>query len=150
MKVCFSGTFNILHSGHKTLIKKAFETAGKNGNVFIGITDDKMIQNKKYVIPMKKRIKNLKNYLLQSGYDNRYTIKIIKDKYGPATSGDYDAIIVSPETINTAKEINKLRKDNKIKPLKIIKLDYVLAEDGKPISSTRIFEKKIDKEGNLL
>ena len=39
MKVCFSGTFNILHSGHKHLLDVAINTAGKNGILYIGVTD---------------------------------------------------------------------------------------------------------------
>ena len=43
MKVCIGGTFNLLHKGHKLLIKKAFEVAGKNGSVLIGVTSGKLI-----------------------------------------------------------------------------------------------------------
>jgi pantetheine-phosphate adenylyltransferase len=149
MKVCFSGTFNVLHKGHKILIDRAFEEAGIAGTVFIGITEGKLLENKKFEIPVEERIENLRKYLQEKGYEGRSIITIIKDKYGPAVSGDFDAIIVSPETIDNAKEINEERAKRGLKPLKIIKLDYVLAQDGKPISSTRIFEKKIDKEGNL-
>ena len=35
MKVCFGGTFNILHKGHELLFEKAFEN---DNQVFIGIT----------------------------------------------------------------------------------------------------------------
>ena len=43
MKVCIGGTFNPLHKGHKLLIDKAFEVAGKQGSVFIGITTGEIV-----------------------------------------------------------------------------------------------------------
>jgi pantetheine-phosphate adenylyltransferase len=77
-------------------------------------------------------------------------IKPIADKYGPSIEDDFDAIIVSPETFETAKEINLRRVEKGKKPLKIIKIPFVLAEDGKPISSTRILKKEIDENGRIL
>ena len=63
---------------------------------------------------------------------------------------DYDVIVVSPETFSTAEEINSKRIKLGHKPLEIIKIPFVLAEDGKPISSSRIYSKEIDIEGNIL
>ena len=150
MKVCFSGTFNVLHKGHKTLIAKALQTAGKNGMVYIGVTKGKISQKKKFNIPLETRMKTLQKYLEDIGCDNRVAIQSISDKYGPAEYGNYDAIIVSPETYQNAKDINQKRKNMGKKPLKIIKTQYVLAKDKKPISSTRILNNEIDENGNPL
>ena len=144
MKVCFSGTFNVLHKGHKLLIDKAFQTAGKNGTVFIGVTKGKMLQKKKFLVPFNERVKAIKEYLEIKGYDKRTVIKPIFDRFGPAVYEEYDAIIVSPETFENAKYINKKRINNGKRPLKIVKIPYVLAEDNKPISSTRILNNEID------
>ena len=57
MKVCIGGTFDKLHKGHKLLINKAFEVAGKNGSVFIGLTTGKIVENKKNVNPFQERKK---------------------------------------------------------------------------------------------
>jgi len=150
MKVCFSGTFNVLHKGHKHLIDKAFQTAGESGTVYIGITNGEMLKNKKNVKPFNKRVNEIKNYLSAKGYENRVVIKEIFDKYGPIIDGDYDIIIVSPETFENAKDINIKRIENGKKSLKIIKIDYVLADDNKPISSTRILNKEIDEDGKVM
>ena len=150
MKVCIGGTFDILHKGHKKLINKAFETAKEDGFVFIGLTTKKVTMGKKFVKPIKERQKNLQNYLSEKWFNNRYLIKSINDKYGPSINDDFDAIIVSPETYETAVEINLIRVENKKKSLKIIKIPFVLAKDGKPISSTRIYKGEIDKNGNTL
>ena len=138
MKVCIGGKFNILHSGHKQLINKAFETAGTKGSVFIGITSTDLTKNKKNVKQLEERKKVLEQYLSEKGFLNRTIIKPIVDKYGPSIDEDFDAIVVSPETIKTAEEINYKRKKIGQKPLKIIQIPFVLAKNGYPISSSRI------------
>ena len=150
MRVCLGGTFNILHKGHKKLFDKAFQTAGENGTVFIGVTHGEMLQKKKNVAPFDKRVNTIKKYLKSKEYDRRAIIKPIYDKYGPTIDEEYNAIIVSPETIINAEEINKKRVNNGKKPLKIIKIPYVLAEDNRPISSTRVLNNEINKEGKVL
>ena len=150
MRVCFSGTFNVLHKGHKHLIDTAFKTAGENGTVFIGITKGKLLHKKKVLVPFHERLQALNKYLETRGYDKKVVIVPITHRLGPAASGDYDAIIVSPETYENAEKINRKRiKDGK-KPLKIIKISYVKAEDNTPISSTRILTKEIDSDGKIL
>ena len=150
MKVCIGGTFNILHSGHKLLINKAFETAGTKGSVFIGLASGNLIKNKKEVEPLEKRKKTLEDYLSKKGFLNCAIIKPITDKYGPSIDEEFDAIIVSPETIKTAEEINYKRRKKGKKPLKIIQIPFVSAKDGSIISSSRINNKEIDANGNVL
>lgn len=150
MKVCFSGTFNVLHKGHKKLIDKAFEVAGEKGTVYIGITEGDMLKNKKFSVPLNERLNNLREYLKNKGYEKRFVIKTIYDIYGPILDADYDAMIVSPGSLKNAKEINKKRIHKGKKPLELIKMSYVLAEDNKPISSSRILNKKIDEEGKVI
>jgi len=150
MKVCIGGTFNILHTGHKTLIDKAFEVAGETGEVFIGVVDGELLKNKKFARPFNERVSSIDEYLRLKKYSATFTIKPIFDIYGSAVDGDFDAIIVSPGSAKNAEKINDKRVEKGKEPLKIIKIEYVLAEDKKPISSTRIFDKKINKEGKVL
>ena len=148
MRVCFSGTFNVLHKGHKQLIEKAFQTAGEHGKVFIGITEGKLLDNKKYKKPLSERMNTLKTYLHSKGYQDRVEIVVITGD-NLAISGDYDAMITSPETKDNAIRINEKRIEQKKKPLQLIEVPYVLAEDQKRISSTRILNKEIDEEGKI-
>jgi len=150
MKIGIGGTFNILHKGHKKLINEALKFADTDGLVFIGVTTDEFLKKKKKSKPYEIRVKNLASYLKQNKYFNRVKIKPISDKYGPTLTEDFDAIIVSPETYETVIEINDLRLKKGLKPIKIVKIPYVLAEDGKPISTSRIIKKEIDKDGNIL
>lgn len=150
MKVCIGGTFDSLHKGHKALIKKAFEIAGRNGLVFIGITSGEIIKRKDGVKSFDTRKKAIVQFLSEEGLTENVTIKPIFDKYGPSIKGDFDVIVVSPETVNTARKINELREQSNKKPLKIVQIPFLMAKDNLPISSSGIRKKEIDKEGHVL
>ena len=51
MRVCIGGTFDIFHKGHKLLIDTAFKIAGKQGHVFIGITNGDILKAKGDIKP---------------------------------------------------------------------------------------------------
>ncbi|GBC75530.1 hypothetical protein HRbin06_00848 [archaeon HR06] len=61
-----------------------------------------------------------------------------------------EAIVVSEETKERAKYLNKLRRERGLKPLKIVVVEMVKAEDGLRISSSRIRRGEIDEEGRRL
>ena len=150
MRICVGGTFNKIHKGHKTLIRKAFENAGKDGKVFIGLATGDLVKNKVNIKPFDDRKDELEKFLHKNGFSNQAVIVPIKNKYGLTLDEDFDGIVISPETEKIAKEINKKRILKNKKPLKIIKIPFVLAKDGKPISSTRINKKEINEDGNIL
>lgn len=150
MKVCIGGTFDRLHKGHKELIRNAVETAGERGFLFIGITSDEFVKGKKDVRPFKERKKQLEEYIKKQKYLTKIEIKPINNKFGPTLEEDFDVIVVSPESYETAIEINKERKDMGKKLIKIIKIPFVLADDKKPISSTRIRNKEVNVSGKTI
>lgn len=146
-KVAVGGTFEIIHRGHIALLKKAFGL----GEVFIGLTSDRMAFQikKRKVKPFKERKKNLEKKIKEI-FSRKAKIFKIEDEYGTTLKEDFDYLVVSPETEKTAVLINKKRKLMNKKPIKIVKVEFVLAQDKKPISDTRILRGEIDKEGNLL
>jgi len=150
MHVCVGGTFNILHKGHKQLFDKAFQIASKNGKVFIGVTKGEILKKKKIVKKYNERVNAIKKYLQEKGYDKHVVFKPIYDKYGLAIDWDFDVIVVSPESLKNAKEINKVRVEKSKKPLEIVQISFVLADDNKPISSTRVQNNEIDINGKLI
>ena len=147
-KVIIGGTFETLHKGHRVFLEKAFSLGDE---VFIGLTSDKLAKEakKREVLEFEVRRNNLEEYLHDSLY-NRFKIEKIYDKFGPAADEDFNFIVVSPETHKTALEINERRQKVGKDEIEIVEIPFVLAEDGKPISSTRIVKKEIDKEGKLL
>jgi pantetheine-phosphate adenylyltransferase len=150
MNVCLGGTFDPFHKGHEALLKKAFEVAGVHGFVFIGLTSDKLAKRKGDVRSFSERKRFLEESLKRIGVKGRSTIQPLTDKYGPTIEGDFDAIVVSPETKPTAEEINKKRQQLGKKPLQIVVISFIFAQDNQPISSSRIRRKEIDAQGTLL
>ena len=74
----------------------------------------------------------------------------LDDPYGPAINNSgVQALAVSQMTEKMAKKINMIRKRRGLKPLSVLSIGMVLAEDFKPISSTRIRAGEIDHEGYL-
>jgi pantetheine-phosphate adenylyltransferase len=63
---------------------------------------------------------------------------------------DLDAILVSSETLLGAARINELRRWRGLNELEVIHVELVMAEDGKPVSTTRIRSGEIDREGRVL
>ncbi len=149
MKVCVGGTFNIIHKGHRTLLSKAFEVGD---HVYIGLTSDSLVENRKgsNIKPFIERKKELESHLESQGLSGKFTVKQLDDPYGPSAYKDYDAIVVSKETEDNAKKINEVRRGNGLQPLRILTIDLITAQDGLPISTTRIMKSEIDSEGNLL
>lgn len=148
-KVVVGGTFEYLHDGHRKLLKKAFQLA-QNGKVCIGLTSDFMASSKQRdVADYNLRYSKLNNYLHQLSSDDNYGIMKISDAFGNTLSIDYDYIVVSPETYQVALIINKRRNELNLSEIEIVKIDYALADDHKPISSTRISKGEIDSHGRL-
>jgi pantetheine-phosphate adenylyltransferase len=148
IKVCVAGTFNVIHSGHLALLKKAFESGDE---VFIGLTSDAMaskgrdVQVRSYASRKNDLLVAVKKF---SGGKEFHVIQL-DDEYGPAVSEDYDAIVVSRFTKKTAEKINGERKKRGLRSLKIIEIDLVLAEDRKPITSTRVISGEISENGKI-
>jgi len=151
MKVMVGGTFDPLHDGHKKLLERSFEIAGKNGLVIIGLSGDEFANRKVHPIrPFQERKKELINYLNSKNYKIKWDVEELKDRFGSTLDKDFDAIVVSEETFPTAVEINKKRKEKEMKKVDIHQITCVLAADGKWISSTRIWKGEIDTHGSLL
>jgi len=151
MKVCLGGTFNILHKGHKKLFDKAIEVAGEKGILYIGLTRGEVIKKKKNIKPFEERKNEIESYFSRQKKTPIIKIIQINSKYDQSlTYDDYDIIVVSPETIITAYEINRKRKELGNNLLEIVQIPFILADDGKPISSSRIFKKEIDIDGRIL
>jgi pantetheine-phosphate adenylyltransferase len=151
MKVMVGGTFDPLHDGHKRLLSRSFELAGRSGHVVIGLTTDSFASKKIHPIrPFEIRRNELVDYILDNNYPAQWVVEPLNDRFGSAIDADFDAIVVSEETLPVAVEINKLRKENRRKKVDIHQICCVLAEDGRWISSTRIFKGEIDIHGHVL
>jgi len=147
-RVAVGGTFDPLHDGHRVLLKKACELS-RDGELLVGITSDRMAKNKVHeVAEYWLRYNEVRRFILSQGIVP--LIVKLNDPYGPTIHEDFDYIVVSPETNPVALKINKIRKEKGLKEIEIVLVDFVLAEDGLPISSTRIKKGEIDEHGKVL
>ena len=62
---------------------------------------------------------------------------------------DFHILVVSPETEAVGASINSIRLERGLPVLKILLVPHVMAEDGRPISATRVLQKEIDRNGHL-
>ncbi len=146
MRVIIGGTFGYLHKGHRALLAKAFEVGDY---VYIGLTTDSYVDRTKPNEGLPRYAEReavLRGFV--SGLGKKFQIAHLDDRFGPLTSGDFYAIVVSPGTMPTALEINRIRARTGLKPLSIISIGYVLAADSMPISTSRIMKGEIDGDGN--
>ena len=149
--VAMGGTFDVLHNGHKELLRKAFAVGQK---VLIGITSDEFarsLHKPHKVDPYVKRKLDLERLLKQWQVLPRVRIVPLNDRYGPTVEASrIDALIVSRRTLNTGNKINAQRRARGLKAFEIVPIDLLLADDRRPISSTRIRRGKIDRRGRLV
>jgi pantetheine-phosphate adenylyltransferase len=150
--VATGGTFDEIHIGHLALLSKAFE---KGKKVVIGVSSDEFADTvrgkRKITHTYEQRVANLRQVIQANFGDVIYEITKLNTTYGPTVlSGEVDALIASSETAKKGSEINEIRSNKGIGPLVIVTVDMIRAEDGNPISSSRIRSGEIDRQGKLL
>jgi len=121
--------------------------------VVIGLTSDEFARKhgKAPKQPYGQRKAGLDAYIEKTFPGRRHTIAKLDDYFGPGiASEEVEALVASPETGKRVELANKLRRDRGFPPLDLVVVDWVFAEDGKPISSTRIRNGEIDEEGRLV
>lgn len=147
--IALGGTFDRLHLGHKRLIDLAFKKAAR---VSIGISTQRLLKHKslyQIIQPYQTRKNYLIRYLKNKGFFQAASFHPLYDIYG-TTKNDktLEAIIVSPETLPNAYKINLERKKRKLPLLKILSFPFVTGKDNRTITSARIRQGEIDREGN--
>jgi len=145
--VATGGTFDHLHAGHKRLLEKSFEVGE---HVVIGLTSDEFVrrEGKAPDLSYSKRKKELAAFLDESFPGRKYTIAKLDDYFGPGIAdARVEALVASPETGKRVSFANQLRAKEGFPPLDLVVVDWVLAKDGRPVSSTRIRKGEIDAEG---
>lgn len=148
-RVCMGGTFDVLHRGHRALLKTAFD-AGDEG-VSIGVTTDAFANARRdrKVRPYAARVADLEAFLGKQGWLDRAETIPIDTPVGFALEPRFDTLVVTEETAASADAINAARAQARLPPLDVATAPYVLADDARPIKSTRVRAGEIDAEGRL-
>jgi pantetheine-phosphate adenylyltransferase len=137
------GTFNQFHRGHEQLLLAAYKTGNA---VVIGITSDQYAKSHKNImISYKSRMGQVEKFMEK--LTKNYEIHPLDTVFGNTLEVNDAELVVSPETYTSAVRINEKRASMGKRPLKIVKIPFVLAEDLFPISSTRIINGEITRTG---
>ncbi len=139
-KVAVGGTFDVLHSGHIKLLSTAVKYGSK---VVVGVTSDEFARRiKPYAVkPATIRAVNVVKLVSAISRDGEIEIEMIDSPYGSVLDDDeFDAIVVSIETLPRAFEINRLRLNRGKRPLHIIVIPMIRDGYGVKISSRIVRE----------
>lgn len=153
MLVAVGGTFDPIHDGHHRLLKKALEI-GRDG-VVVGLTSEELAPKTRNISREIRGFEDRRQNLLDEmekldEWNRKFEVRKLNHPHGVASEDSrFDALVVSPETREGGEKINELRRERGFEPLKIVEVPHILAEDGEPISSTRIWRGEIDQHGNL-
>lgn len=148
-RVATGGTFDHIHAGHRRLLERSFEVGDE---VVIGLTSDEFLARvgKTPDNPYDRREAELRRYLEEYYPRRKYLIAKLYDYFGPGiVDGGVEALVASPETAPRVKDANELRRERGFPPLALVTIGWVKAEDGAPISSTRIRRGEVDTEGRI-
>jgi pantetheine-phosphate adenylyltransferase len=150
--VATGGTFDEIHAGHRELLTRAF---GLGRSVLIGVSSDNFAAAKKGENRLRHRFETRVERLVQFIHDEfgnvNFEIKELNDDFGPTSlDRNLQALVVSEETEPKGHEINRIRSSKGFDPLVIVTVTMLKAEDGRPLSSSRIRYGEIDRNGRVL
>ncbi len=149
--VLVGGTFDEFHKGHRALVMKAFEVGER---VVIGLSSDQLareLRKNHEIATYEERLSELRNFLRRQRVFDRAKIVPLDTPFGITLSTTIaEALVLSKETEPVGITINGKREASGLKPLALVVIDMIPAEDYVPISSTRIRHGEIDREGHLV
>lgn len=145
------GTFDHLHRGHKDFLRFALSLSEK---VLMGITSDAYVAKHKdasAIEPFEKRMNTVWEFLQDEGCRDRVILSEIHDSSIPAHWEELaiDAIAVTEDTYKGAEAVNTKREERGLPSLPIETFGTTKADDEFPISSSRIRQGIINREGKL-
>jgi phosphopantetheine adenylyltransferase/predicted metal-dependent HD superfamily phosphohydrolase len=144
--VLFAGSFDHLHGGHKTVITWAFFLARKR--FYVGLTSDSLISGKRcssalepYSMRLKRTQRFIEEFRPGCAEDLEVVYLVTEDPVGPAATLDFEALIVTPETISGGRIVNEARSLAGANPVEIVVIEILGKADVKQkLSSTSIRE----------
>jgi len=150
-KICvIGGTFSKFHIGHLYFLRRALSLAKE---VIIGLSTQVLLDTERKRHPVEEyesRFRELYVTLVKLNALNRVRILPLNDPYGPLLKENkLDVLLVSKDTVRRGEKIIRERAKRGLREVRLIVTETVLAEDGKPISSERIWRGIIDRNGKV-
>ncbi len=146
------GTFDHLHVGHAALLTTAFRVGR---SVSIGLTTDRFLALHPKPFPeelqsYRTRRRALSRWLGQAFPDRPWRLVPLADPFGRSVELGVDVLVVSVDTHAGGKAVNAERRRLHRPPLPLVLVPVVLADDLGPVSSRRVREGAIDRDGRRL
>lgn len=142
------GTFDHFHIGHQHFLEFA---AGLAEEIWVGITIADLTKDKFFpqlIEPYEKREKSVADFLDTKKI--RHKVFPLKDSCGPTLKNSpVEAVAVTVHTQKGGEIINTERKKLSLPELPLHVCDLLKDEAGEYISSTRIREGKINRQGKV-
>lgn len=132
-QVAVGGTFDRLHAGHRLLLAASAMAAERR--LFIGITGDKLLSNKKHselLQPFEERSRAAVAFAkkVRPADEKGFTVDVgalldPREPTGAETECGMQALVVSKETISGGEAINAGRKERGFRPLALLVVGLV-------------------------
>lgn len=143
------GTFDIIHKGHETLLSVALQY----DNTIIGLCSDEFVMRRgKHVVHnYDVRFRNLTSFVQDNFPNAAYVISRLDDNFGPAVlKSDVNVLVSSEETAHMGDVLNKMRLERGLSVVDVVIVPMVSGSDGTRISTTKIRDRLMDKDGNKI
>lgn len=149
-KAALGGTFDRLHVGHEQLLRTALERAE---HIIVGVTSDALVTEKTLshlIEPFPVRYQAVKSWLANHASVDRYEVIQLHDIYGPTLfNPTINAVVVTSQTRSGGDAVNTKRQELELSPLPIIEAEMIQDEDNNYVSSTRIRQGEINRQGKI-
>jgi pantetheine-phosphate adenylyltransferase len=149
-RVALGGTFDRFHLGHEALLGTAFRVGRE---VAIGLTTERFLAEHpkpggRAIGSWASRRGNLARWLRKRFPARRWTIVPLQDRFGGAVEEGVDALVVSADTVEGGRAVNRERRRRGRSPVPLVVVPLVLGDDLEPVSSRRIRAGEIDRDGH--
>ncbi len=148
--VC-GGTFDTFHKGHANFLRFILASSNK---IILGLTTEKYVRSKKLsnsIESYSERKNSIEEFFKKENASGRLEIEPIDNLFIPKKWErlNIDAIAVSENTRKGAEIINQDREKRGLSQLKIIVAPVIFTESNKELSSFRIRNGEINREGKV-
>ncbi|MFI5415452.1 MAG: pantetheine-phosphate adenylyltransferase [Candidatus Lutacidiplasmatales archaeon] len=143
------GTFDRLHAGHRALLAAAFANASR---VRIGLTTSAYLSAHPkpfgdLIRSYAARRRALAAYLRRMFPGRPFEVVPLDDRFGGSVDPGVDVLVVSEETLDGARAVNRERRRRHLPPIRLVVIPVVRADDLRPISSRRIRSGEVRPTG---
>ena len=138
--VCFGGTFDRMHNGHKLLISAAVLLCQKE--LIIGVTrKTSQKAHSDLIQPFHQRASNCIDFIFKLNQNLICRIEVLDDVAGPAgTIDSIDLLVVSQESIKGGEMVAQIREERHLKPIECAVVPLVTRMTGSRLSSSHLRE----------